>query len=334
MHLNPTLSIIIPVYNADPYLKQCLDSILNQTFRDYEVIAINDGSTDNSLEILNAYAATHSEIHIIDQRNSGVSKARNVGIATAQGKFITFIDADDIIRPNYLSHFQYDDTYGWQIQGYELNYISNESKNKSVCPKRTAPCSLKSAFEEAELTKTSRGPYLKLFLNSVIQKYAIRFDERLSYGEDAIFVKEYLLHCGPIAYCIAQSDYIYNHYPVSTSLVHRYHDPRLRYLATSKDYDLFFKLQAKLGTFSQDAVFDFIRERALEMYDELKKALFDFHISKAEKIVFFEQVRTGLFVKLQSFNKLPITYRVMHFFIKHFNTATCVAMLARLLPKE
>lgn len=328
MNINPTLSVIIPVYNAEPYLRSCLDSILNQTFKDYEIIAINDGSSDGSLEILNAYANAQDNIRVINQPNSGVSKARNAGIESARGKFITFIDSDDVIRPEYLSNFQYVDTYGWQIQGFELNYIGNEADNKLVHPIRTGECTLKEAIEESELKRLSRGPYIKLFLSSVIRENSIRFDERLSYGEDAIFVKEYLLHCNTMVFSIARTDYIYNHYQGSTSLVHRYHDPRLKYLATKTDYNLFLRLQDRLGHFSQKVLFDFRKERALEMYNEFIAVLSDSNIEKGSKIMFCAQMQSGLFAELQDVKKLPITHRVVKFCLKYFSAKTCVKILS------
>lgn len=333
MKSHPTLSIIIPVFNAAIYLRACLNSIQNQEFSDYEIIAINDGSNDDSLEILTEFAAINNKIHVINQCNYGVSRARNVGIESAVGDYITFVDADDILKPTYLSNFRYTDTYGWQIQGYELNYVGQETENRLVCPKQTRECSLKEAIEEAELSRISRGPCLKLFNANVIRDNKIRFDERISYGEDAIFVKEYLLYCNPIAYCIARTDYVYNHYPSSMSLVHRYHDPRLRYVASCADYKLFYRLNERFGTFSSDVVSDFRRERALEMYNELKEALVDLRLDKDEKILFFDQVQTELFVQIQDFNNLPITYRIIRFFMKHCDAVTCVTMLSYIFSK-
>ncbi|MFI3271432.1 MAG: glycosyltransferase [Pseudomonadota bacterium] len=95
----PTISVIVPVYNVEKYLARCLDSILNQTFTDFEVICVNDGSKDTSLAILEQYAQKDTRLAVINQENQGQSVARNVGIAVAKGDFITFVDADDgIVR--------------------------------------------------------------------------------------------------------------------------------------------------------------------------------------------------------------------------------------------
>lgn len=93
------VSIVIPVYNVEGYLSECLDSLINQTLKDIEIICINDGSTDNSLEILNDYAQKDNRIKVIDKENEGQGVARNLGIELAQGEFIGFVDPDDWVEP-------------------------------------------------------------------------------------------------------------------------------------------------------------------------------------------------------------------------------------------
>jgi glycosyltransferase involved in cell wall biosynthesis len=96
------ISIIIPVYNVEKYLRQCLDSVLNQEADDYEVICINDGSTDGSGEILHEYSENYDKIKVVQQENKGLSAARNAGMKTACGEYIFFLDSDDWLMPNAL----------------------------------------------------------------------------------------------------------------------------------------------------------------------------------------------------------------------------------------
>ncbi|WP_309088629.1 glycosyltransferase [Domibacillus sp.] len=96
--MNPKVSIIVPVYNMERYLKRCLNSLLNQTFSDIEIIAVNDGSTDGTENILNEYLQRDNRIKVITQKNGGVSSARNEGIKAAQGEFIGFVDPDDWVN--------------------------------------------------------------------------------------------------------------------------------------------------------------------------------------------------------------------------------------------
>ncbi|MCM3650430.1 glycosyltransferase [Metabacillus litoralis] len=97
--MKPKISIIVPIYNVENYLSRCLDSLLTQDYEDFEVIAINDGSTDNSLTILQEYAEKDHRICIIDKENNGVSSARNDGLSQAKGEYIGFVDPDDWVEP-------------------------------------------------------------------------------------------------------------------------------------------------------------------------------------------------------------------------------------------
>jgi len=99
---NPVVSVIIPAYNTGKYVAECLDSVLAQTFQDFEAICIDDGSTDNSLSLFNEYAQRDPRIKVISQKNQGVVAARNNAIAAAHGNYILTLDSDDIIAPNCL----------------------------------------------------------------------------------------------------------------------------------------------------------------------------------------------------------------------------------------
>ncbi len=117
---NPKVSIIIPTYNADQYLRQSLDSVVNQTFKDIEIIIINDCSTDNSLEIIKEYQQKDKRIFLVDlKQNEGISKARNVGIKFAKGNYIAFVDSDDYVEPDYID--------------YLYNILKNFNCKMSVC---------------------------------------------------------------------------------------------------------------------------------------------------------------------------------------------------------
>ncbi len=100
----PTLSFIVPVYNTAPYLRRCLDSILSQTGADFEILAVDDGSTDESPEILKEYSASHPQLFFhLTKKNGGLSDARNFGLAKARGKYVAFVDSDDYLHPDFLS---------------------------------------------------------------------------------------------------------------------------------------------------------------------------------------------------------------------------------------
>ena len=98
----PKISVIVPVYKVEAYLQECVDSILAQTFEDFELILVDDGSPDNCGAICDAYAGKDSRVKVIHQENQGLSGARNTGIEASKGEFLTFVDSDDMVSPQYL----------------------------------------------------------------------------------------------------------------------------------------------------------------------------------------------------------------------------------------
>ena len=101
---NPVISVIVPCYNVGEYVENCLKSLLNQTFRDIEIICVNDGSTDSTPQILNSYAEKYPAIRVINQKNGGLSNARNTGIKEARGEYIAFVDSDDWVNETFLEN--------------------------------------------------------------------------------------------------------------------------------------------------------------------------------------------------------------------------------------
>lgn len=104
---NPEISIIIPIYNVDPYLYRCLSSVANQTFKNYEVIMVDDGSTDESMAIAKSFETTYSNFIFLQNDKKGVASARNKAILRSCGKYLAFVDSDDYVDPNYLRHLHY-----------------------------------------------------------------------------------------------------------------------------------------------------------------------------------------------------------------------------------
>lgn len=103
---NIKYSFIVPVYNTEKYLKKCLDSLVNQTYKDFEIIIVNDGSTDNSINIINEYSKKYKNIKVINQKNGGLSHARNEGVKNANGKYILFVDSDDYVETELLNEVE------------------------------------------------------------------------------------------------------------------------------------------------------------------------------------------------------------------------------------
>ena len=184
-------SIIIPIYNSEATLSRCINSILSQYNHNFELILINDGSTDASADICDKYAQSNSCIRVFHKENGGVSSARNIGLDNAKGEWIIFIDADDYIEQNYLpSNLGYSDLiiYNWTA--------TNKMDNKETIPPQHINKSDTKSFLEEHLWKTIfRSPWGKIYKNEIIKENKIKFNENYKVGEDTLFVLQYLFFC-------------------------------------------------------------------------------------------------------------------------------------------
>lgn len=195
----PILSIIIPIYNTEKYLHRCIDSILNQSFSDFELILVNDGSVDNSLYICNQFAERDTRIKVIDQCNKGVSEARNIGLEYSTGKYISFIDSDDsIMRDMYSTLVKNIELTNCDhiICGYnEINESNNVIAHLFDLPNKTPLNSsdiieriISSIFTPINLTNSLCH---KLYRRNIIVDNHLSFKKRQR-GEDWLFNIEYL----------------------------------------------------------------------------------------------------------------------------------------------
>lgn len=217
-----TLSIIIPVYNAEAYLAKCIESIITQNGNEWELILVDDGSTDNSLSIARNYARDN-RIRILTQGNCGPSSARNRGIAAAKGKYIAFIDADDWVNPNYISTIlkHADDA---DILFWGLRKVHENGDISSYWPKEDyakSPDEIE-AILQSLIVNTEKVPYFgftftKLFKKEIIDRHGLAFNQDLRIKEDELFVWQYCRHIKSIK-TISWSPY--NYRILSQSLSH------------------------------------------------------------------------------------------------------------------
>ena len=199
-------SIIVPVYNIEKYLPSCIDSVLSQSFYDYELILIDDGSTDNSGFICDKYAEKDNRIKVIHKENGGVSSARNLGLDNAKGEWITFVDSDDWIGKNYFQILEND--INEEIDWVLINLIKSYDKHQTLITKFINNKLIKSDFLEFHsIYPDYFGPTAKFYKNSFI-KNIISFDKNLSYGEDTLFNLDYLSNCNQII-TLERANYFY-----------------------------------------------------------------------------------------------------------------------------
>ncbi len=183
----PAISVVIPVYNADKYLARCLDSLLAQTMTDWQAICVNDGSRDNSLEILREYAARDKRIQIIDKKNAGVSAARNDGMAVATGEFIHFMDADDFIDAQYYEHM-FVTANDADVDIACSGFVTDTRFARDIVYRRqTKLTNLRDMVRDTYML-TDSYVWRYLFRREFLEKNKLKFDTSLSSQEDAVFV--------------------------------------------------------------------------------------------------------------------------------------------------
>lgn len=185
------ISVIVPVYNVELFLSECIDSLLNQTYKDFEVILVDDGSSDGSKEICELYAQKDTRLHYIHQENAGVSAARNVALEVVKGEYVCFVDADDVVAPDYLNHLFFLSKDGdFPVCGYtkDINLLGQKSD-------RTAKYEARDYITRV-LFETVDHPnlWMMLFKNRIIQDNKLRFDEGCFRNEDTDFFIHYLLY--------------------------------------------------------------------------------------------------------------------------------------------
>ena len=289
------ISVIIPVYNVEGYLEECLESVVNQSFNDLEIICINDGSTDNSLDILNKYAKMDDRIIIINQENKGLGAARNVGLDNANGDYIYFIDSDDYLELNALNELYHvalnnnvdliifkllnfhDDTRETFIVPYhEMNSLSR------FYDKIFTPNEIIGNILDFDVTV-----YSKFFKSDLIS--GMRFDEKLIF-EDNLFTTEAILKSEKI--------YFYNKYLY-------YRRNRNESIMTSRFKNHMDTIEVSNNVFDKIKEYGYYNEVINKFF--IKKINITYHrfltIRDEYKETFFNKIKQDFLEKKEEFEK-------------------------------
>ena len=198
-----TFSIIVPVFNSERYLNKCVTSLLNQTYSDFELILIDDGSTDKCKDICNHFSIIDKRVITIHKQNGGVSSARNEGLKIARGKYVAFCDSDDYVEEKWLETM-YSKIKDTDIDAASFGFINIDEKDRVISswiPKQRLYC-IDSQLDYLKLLIKSLtsydfkwGVWLWVFNMKLIKENSIYFYEILDYAEDMCFLFEYLLYC-------------------------------------------------------------------------------------------------------------------------------------------
>lgn len=223
------ISVIVPIYNTEQYIEKCINSIVNQTYKDLEIILLNDGSTDNSKEICKKWSKMDSRIIFIDKANSGVSDTRNCGIDISKGKYISFVDSDDFLEPMM---------YEEMLKSIKENnsdlstcgiFLINGSKKEQCL--YNYPNNMKQKDFFRTIIKKNVTLWNKLFKKEIIGN--LRFDTDISISEDEVFLYKYLEKANNISN-INKPLYNYNQSNLNSAL--NIHDSKKYITSIKADY--------------------------------------------------------------------------------------------------
>lgn len=212
------ISIIVPVYNTEKYIGDCIESILKQTEEDFELLLIDDGSKDQSGEICDRYATKDKRINVIHKQNGGVSSARNLGLDKAKGEMIFFIDSDDTVGPDYLKNLEIlsDEEFVQSgVKVLENDYLKAEMSHEDIFKD----------FNQFWMESRQQWPSMCCLSRKVIEDNHLRFDTNLKMGEDGLFNQIFISKCKKIRRTTF-NQYYYNSDNLE-SASHKFYEDRL-----------------------------------------------------------------------------------------------------------
>lgn len=267
------VSVIIPAYNVEDKISACLQSVLDQTYHNKEIIVVNDGSTDYTAEICDRFQRDNQCIKVIHQLNSGVSVARNVALMHATGEYIVFVDSDDTIFPEYIEELMKWSEYDFVTAGYNWQTPELSWKKRIFEEDSISQIELK-AFPSKYMGKYYFGsPWATLMKRRIINDKNIRFDEHIHCGEDILFIFQYLKYAKNIK-IVPYCGYNYFFYP--GSLVNTKHEEFWKWkIQVESEIRSFFK---PCNEFEKESLlsrcFDVLRDLLRDYYGHMTKEEF------------------------------------------------------------
>lgn len=279
------ITVIVPVYNVEKYIEQCVDSILNQTYKKIEIILVDDGSKDKSGQICNDLSNKYSQIKIIHKKNAGLGMARNSGLRIANGEYIAFVDSDDWLAPQalnnlYINMVKFNSDYckgGFQKVNDKEKILYKHNDDFQVFKGKTAkrellPRLIGSAPDKHDSINMS--VWGCLFKNLIIRKYKLRFpSERKLMSEDIVFDIDYMQHV-KTACIISNSDYRYRQNETSLSTSYQ----KDKFLATKRLYEYLLTKMTSLG-YGKDTILRIDRN----LFVNLSGCIYQEHINKMKE---------------------------------------------------
>lgn len=198
--MNPLISVIVPVYNAVNTINRCIESIQRQSYNNFELILINDGSTDDSLNLCLDYANMDSRIKVFDKNNGGPSAARNMGIDKASGNLIIFVDSDDYLESTFIENLFFEAEAADLVIAGIVKVKKGQKDTAFHFPNKLVDVKEKKIYLEDYPLSDYGYPFSKLFKKDILDRHHIRFIEDVHMFEDVLFLFEYLKFCDKIKF--------------------------------------------------------------------------------------------------------------------------------------
>lgn len=300
---NKKVSIVVPVYNVAEYLDECISTLVEQTYRNIEIILVNDGSTDNSMEICRKWQITDPRIQLYNNTNHGVSYTRNFAMERSNGDYITFVDSDDKVSEDYIKvlvETMEATSAEMSVTSYSCFKDGEDAAFFEIEDSLVKKCDIEMAF----YTLTRGMPWAKLYKKEIIQKYNLKFNENIHVSEDLLFNIQYSAHCSTLAFNKSQ---LYGYRQRSNSAAHN--TVSLKWFSCLKVYKYLF------DNYSNNSVFPYIVFNYLKFLYEAKYLI-------QHKGIKAEDIETDVFSETKkaetSINILPLAQRVKLFICKYF----------------
>lgn len=316
------VSIIVPVYNTKEWLEDCVNSLLTQTYRNIEIILVDDGSGDGSGELCDSFVKKDNRVVVLHQKNSGVSVARNNALDKATGEYVMFCDSDDIVAPQWV-----------EMHVAAQKKYPNCSISSQV--ERFHDCINVEEYSEINVERIdywtlfisghSGYPVNKIFSKTIIDKYHLRFEIGVPIGEDVAYVSNYMSHCEGYYFI---SNLLYYYRQIGSSALHKYNSRQLEYMLKAFYARVPLVAEKDLTKYCDHWLCEFIR-LLNNVFDEknktsfLSKVCYNRGMLASEEMKFCLRNASGknenkIILFLVRHN-LPLIYRVMQIGYKTFS---------------
>lgn len=314
------ISIILPCFNVAKYIDNCIQSILKQTFNNFEIIAINDGSTDDTLSILNNYNLSSNKLKIFNQENYGVSASRNLGLQFCRGKYVVFVDSDDYLELDYLEKLYQNITKNDNDLVCCAYFDHYKSKNQYLTSYLITGKIIPNIFISYLFKNIGGVLWDKIYKLDIINTFRIRFESNLNISEDLIFNLKYLQHINNI-FIINDPLYHYNR----ENLIGLSRSISLKNFLDYKRLNYYIRVELSKFPISANSCEDILNSVILSQKISLVRNIFKLQITFRMKLFYLKFVDINFPTRSRAVNKVDLIlifllekkqYKICLYFIK------------------